>query len=90
MKINMRIRLKNKAFWLTLIPALAVLAQGVAALFGYTINLETVVGKLQVVVNAVFAVLGILGIVVDPTTPGIEDSDRAMAYIEPGILPEDK
>lgn len=90
MKINFRIRLKNKAFWLALIPALALVAQAVAALFGYTIDLTTLVGKLQAVVNAVFALLAILGIVVDPTTPGVEDSDRAMAYIEPGVLPEDK
>ncbi|MBP5725977.1 MAG: phage holin, partial [Clostridia bacterium] len=73
----------NKAFWLALIPALAMVAQAVAAVFGYTINLETLVGKLQAVINAVFALLVILGIVVDPTTEGIQDSDRAMSYPEP-------
>ena len=83
MKINWTVRLKNKAFWLALIPALALVAQAVAALFGYTINLETLVGKIQAVINAVFAVLAILGIVVDPTTDGIEDSNRAMGYVEP-------
>ena len=83
MKINWTVRLKNKAFWLALIPALALVAQAVAALFGYTINLETLVGKIQAVINAVFAVLAILGIVVDPTTDGIEDSTRAMSYDVP-------
>ena len=34
-------------------------------------------------INAVFALLVILGIVVDPTTEGIQDSDRAMSYPEP-------
>ena len=83
MKINWKVRIKNKAFWLALIPALALVAQAVAALFGYTIDLGTYVGKLQALVNAVFAVLAILGIVVDPTTEGIEDSDRAMTYEKP-------
>lgn len=83
MKINWLVRLKNKAFWLALIPALALVAQAVAALFGYTIDLTTLVGKVQAVVNAVFALLAILGIVVDPTTEGVGDSNRAMSYAEP-------
>lgn len=83
MKLNFKVRLKNKAFWLAVIPALALVAQSIAALFGYTIDLGTLVGKLQAVVNAVFALLVILGIVVDPTTDGIGDSDRAMSYEEP-------
>jgi len=83
MKINWIVRIKNKAFWLAVIPAIALVVQAVAALFGYTINLETWVGKLQAIVNAVFALLAILGIVVDPTTEGVNDSNRAMSYPEP-------
>lgn len=83
MQMNWKVRLKNKAFWLAIIPALALVAQAVAALFGYTIDLTTMVGKLQALVNAIFAVLVILGIVVDPTTAGVGDSNRAMGYAEP-------
>ena len=83
MKINWKVRIRNKAFWLAVIPAVALVAQAVAALFGYTIKLETYVGKLQAVVNAVFALLAILGIVVDPTTEGMGDSERAMGYDVP-------
>ena len=83
MKINWLVRIKNKQFWLAVIPAVALVAQAVAALFGYTIDLTTIVGKIQAVVNAVFALLAILGIVVDPTTVGVEDSNRAMTYTEP-------
>lgn len=93
MKINWIVRFKNKTFWIALIPALALVAQAVASLFGYTIDLTTIVGKVQAVVNAVFALLAILGIVVDPTTDGIEDSNRAMSYGEPwkdSALPEDE
>ena len=81
--INWKVRLKNKQFWLSVIPAIALVVQAVAALFGYTIDLTTIVGKVQAVVNAVFGLLVILGIVVDPTTAGVGDSERAMSYDEP-------
>jgi phi LC3 family holin len=81
--INWKVRINNKQFWLAVIPALALVIQAVAAVFGYTIDLSTIVGKIQAVVNAVFALLVILGIVVDPTTEGVKDSQRAMGYVEP-------
>ena len=81
--INWKIRLMNKQFWLSLIPALALTAQAVAAVFGWEIDLTTAVGRLLTVVNTVFALLVVLGIVVDPTTEGLGDSERAMAYEEP-------
>lgn len=83
MNVNWIVRIKNKAFWISIIPALALVAQAIAAVFGYTIDLTTFVGKLQAVVNAVFAVLVILGIVVDPTTDGVGDSERALGYEKP-------
>lgn len=81
--INWTVRLKNKAFWLALIPALLLLAQTVAALFGYTLELSALGDKLLAVVNAVFALLAILGIAIDPTTAGLSDSQQAMSYIKP-------
>ena len=38
--------------------------------------------KLLEVVNALFAALAILGVVTDPTTAGVADSQRAMTYKE--------
>ena len=81
--INWKVRIRNKQFWVSLIPALAVLAQAIAAVFGYTLNLDEVVGKILQVVSAVFALLAILGVVVDPTTAGVGDSVRALGYTEP-------
>ena len=63
MKLNWKVRVKNKAFWLAIIPA----------------------NRLIAVVNALFACLSILGVVSDPTTPGVADSDRAMSYTAPGV-----
>ena len=83
MKINWKVRIKNKNFWITLIPALLLLIQGVAALFGFELNLGDIGDKLIAVVNAVFVVLAILGIVTDPTTKGVSDSEQAMTYTKP-------
>ena len=81
--INWTVRLKNKAFWLALIPALLLLVQAIAAVFGFTLELEGIEARLLDLVNAVFAVLVILGIVNDPTTAGLRDSQQAMSYIKP-------
>lgn len=81
-KINWTVRVKNKAFWVALIPAVLLLVQVVAAVFGFTIDLGDLGNKLLAVVNALFAVLAILGVVTDPTTSGIADSEQALTYTE--------
>lgn len=83
MNINWTVRIKNKTFWLSLIPAVLLLIQVVAAVFGFTLDLGDLGDKLIAVVNALFAVLVILGIVTDPTTEGIRDSSQALTYTEP-------
>lgn len=83
MNINWIVRIKNKEFWLTMIPAVILLIQVVASVFGFTINLGELGNKLLAVVNAVFTILAILGIVVDPTTKGMSDSTRALTYDKP-------
>lgn len=81
--INWKIRIKNINFWLTIIPATLLLAQVVASVFGFTLDLGDLGNKLIAVVNAVFGVMAILGVVNDPTTAGLTDSDMAMTYDEP-------
>ena len=83
MSINWRVRLKNKTFLLSLIPAVLLLVQVIAAVFGYTLYLGELGNKLLAVVNALFAVLSILGVVTDPTTKGVSDSTQALSYEEP-------
>lgn len=81
--INWKVRLASKTFWLALIPALLLLVQAIAAVFGYTLALDGIEARLLDLVNAVFAVLVILGIVNDPTTAGLSDSKLAMSYTKP-------
>ena len=81
--MNWKVRIKNKPFWLTVIPAVLLLIQVVAAVFGYTLDFGDLGNKLLAVVNAVFALLAILGVVNDPTTAGVADSTQALTYQEP-------
>ena len=81
--INWTVRLKNKTFWLAIVPAVILLIQVVAAMFGYTLDLGEIGDKLLAVINAVFSVLTILGVVTDPTTAGLSDSTQAMTYNKP-------
>ena len=81
--INWKVRIKNKAFWLALIPALLLLIQAVAYVFGISLDLSEMGDKLLAVVNALFAVLALLGIVTDPTTAGVSDSAQALTYEKP-------
>ena len=81
--INWKVRIKNKAFWLALIPAILVFIQAVAVPFGYNWDFAGLQTQLVAIVNAAFVLLSILGIVADPTTEGVGDSDRALTYTEP-------
>ena len=81
--INWTVRIKNKNFWLAVIPAVLLLVQTVAAVFGYSLDLGEIGNRLIAVINAVFGVLVVLGVVVDPTTAGVSDSNRAMNYKKP-------
>lgn len=83
MKINWKVRIKNINFWITIIPAVLLLIQAVAAVFGFTLDLGDIGNKLITVVNSAFGVMAILGIVTDPTTKGVSDSTQALTYDRP-------
>ena len=81
--INWKVRIKNKAFWVAIIPAVLLLAQQICALFGVELNVAGIGEQLIGIAGTVFAILALLGVVTDPTTKGIGDSEQAMGYDEP-------
>lgn len=83
MKINWNVRLKNKNFWLALVPALALLFQAFADIFDIKLEFGQTIDKVLVFINVLFAFLVLVGIVNDPTTSGLSDSTRALDYDEP-------
>ncbi|MDB8624741.1 MULTISPECIES: phage holin [Streptococcus] len=82
-KINWSVRLKNKNFWLAVVPALALLFQAFANIFGIKLEFGETIDKILVFINVLFAFLVLIGIVNDPTTVGLGDSTRALGYEEP-------
>ena len=82
MKINWKVRLRNKV-WLT-----AFVAAAVHFVYQVLSMLEVVPAVTQETllqaVEALLMVLTALGVVMDPTTEGVSDSERALSYEEPG------
>lgn len=81
--INWSVRVRNVYFWMALVPAVVLLIQMVAAIFGWQLDLSTLQDRIIAAIDALFAVLTIIGVVNDPTTIGVKDSTRAMGYDEP-------
>lgn len=83
--INWKVRLKNPAFWTGLIGVLATLAISVAQLLG--VDIAQVVNGWQsalvALVTAIFGILALVGVVTDPTTSGVSDSNQALTYTKP-------
>ncbi|EAG4303133.1 phage holin [Listeria monocytogenes] len=75
MKINWKVRVKSKVFWVSVIPLVLVLAQQLLGWFGVTIPADTINKQALDFVNSVFLLLGVLGVVNDPTTKGVNDSE---------------
>lgn len=74
--INWKTRLTNKYFWIALIPALLLFVQAALHVFGVELDFTQVDKDLIGVVNSLFAVLAIVGIVNDPTTSGLSDGEK--------------
>jgi phi LC3 family holin len=86
--INWKVRFKNKAWVTAFISQVFILFQIVLSVLNtYGITdfqlTEQIKGEILTVINTVFVVLSMLGVVQDPTTKGLSDSERAKGYTEP-------
>ena len=90
-KINWKVRLKSPQFW---IGILGVIASPVLAYYGLSYadmtTWESIGNLLQqfftnpfLIGTVIMAVLSFIGVLTDPTTKGIEDSERALTYNRP-------
>ena len=82
MKINWKARFKNKTFIVSLVALIVSFVYQTLSLFGIVpgISENEVVELIGVAVN----ILAFLGVLVDPTTDGMSDSERAMTYCTEG------
>ena len=85
--INIKVRLRNKTFLLLFIPMVLSFIYTLLSYAGVVpkISEDEVTHLLFMLIE----ILAMLGIVVDPTTKGVSDSDRAMTYDKPYELPYD-
>ena len=79
--MNWKVRIKNKTFWLTAIPATITFIYTILSLFDIVPGISEAV--LIKIATMVISALSVLGVLVDPTTAGIRDSVRAMGYLKP-------
>lgn len=78
--INWKVRIKSKIFWMAFIPAILFLCSKLLVLFGIVFDFTQIEERLLDIVGAVFSILVLLGVVVDPTTIGAGDSEQAQRY----------
>lgn len=83
MKINWKVRMLNKNFWVAIIPAVLILLQAVLKACGIEFQIANIQESALNIINALFTLLAILGIVTDPTTQGVGDSEQALTYERP-------
>ena len=81
MKINWKVRIRHKQFWVAIISALVLLSNQVAAIFDVDITILS--AKIQQALESVLLILALFGIILDPTTAGVKDSSQAMVYSKP-------
>lgn len=88
MKLNWKVRFKNKVWLATFIGLIVSFVFNILKIFdifpSFTEN------DVMTVVSQVLTFLGLIGVIVDPTTAGIGDSDRAMTYVEPWVDESDE
>lgn len=79
--MNFKVRFKNPVFLLTFLTTVLAFVYQILALFEVVpvVSEDQMVQLITMVVN----MLAMLGVLVDPTTKGVTDSERAMYYDEP-------
>lgn len=81
MKLNWKVRFKNKVWLGSFLSLIVGFIYSMLALFDvFPAVTQNLVVQL---LNQVLTFLGLIGVIVDPTTAGLGDSERAMGYEEP-------
>lgn len=84
MKLNYKVRIKNPWFWVGVVSvALTAIGVDPQTFTSWQSVLDGLFSVLANPVQLVTVVLSILSVFVDPTTSGLSDSTRALAYQKP-------
>ena len=81
MKINWRVRIKNKIWLGSFLSLIVSFVYSMLSMFD--VFPDVTKNSVIELLNQVLTFLGLIGVLVDPTTAGLGDSERAMGYVEP-------
>lgn len=81
MKVNWKVRFKNKVFLTSFLSVIVTFVFTMLRMFDIAPAITE--SAVMNVISNILMMLGILGVIVDPTTSGVGDSDRALGYEEP-------
>ena len=83
MKINWKVRFKNKVWLASFLTLIISFVYNILQMLDVTPAFAQ--NQVTEIVNQVLMLLGLMGVVVDPTTAGVGDSLRALSYEEPWV-----
>ena len=87
-KINWKVRAKNPLFWAQIVVAIVGTVLAYAGISGSEV---TTWGKVLDLIVMTFSnpyclwmvAMAVINAIIDPTTKGVKDSEKAMTYVEP-------
>ena len=78
MKINWKVRFRNKTWFVTFMGAVFTIVYQILGMVGISVPVSQ-----DALTNILMMVVNLLGVIIDPTTSGVTDSTRALTYDEP-------
>ncbi len=81
MNVNWKVRFRNKLWLGSFISAVLAVVYTLLDVFGVIPAMSE--AALIRIVDALLLILSLLGVIIDPTTAGVQDSNRARGYAEP-------
>ena len=81
MQINWKVRFQNKTFWAGLISLVVVFIYDLLQLLEIVPTVTQ--SAVMQVAEGILTILGMVGVIADPTTAGVADSKQAMTYDVP-------
>ena len=75
MNINLKLRLQHKSFWVALVGLVVLLSQ--------QLGVKILPDNIADITNTILAIGVLVGVINDPTTAGLGDSNQALGYDKP-------
>ncbi|MHC1722729.1 MAG: phage holin [Aminipila sp.] len=81
MKINWKVRIKNKTTFSALLACIAAFVYQLLGILGVTAPISQ--DQITQIIGLLVNILAAVGVLTDPTTKGVSDSKQALGYKKP-------